>query len=241
MSELAVISDIHGNLQALKAVLEDIRNRGIREVICLGDVVGYGGNPAECIDLIRSCGIETIKGNHDEMVSGLPVIGMVREGIIESTRISRTQLKADQLQWLRNLPMKLEGDGYQAVHSSLYQPEHWNYVLRPDAAFLSMSKQTKSLCFIGHTHRPAFWVEGKEQTIEPTVIEDIKPGLKHVINVGSVGQPRDYDERACYVIYRPEKPDVMFVRLAYEIEVAQKAIRDAGQPSSFAQRLSTGR
>ncbi len=240
MNELAVISDIHGNLHALKAVLENIKNRGVSNIICLGDIVGYGADSPQCVDLIRTAGIQTIKGNHDEMASSLIDLGQLREGVRDGIRLARQQLGTDQQRWLHELPMTLETEAYQAVHASLHEPMRWNYVLTPDDAFLSMSKQSKPVCFIGHTHGPAFWTEGDERRVEPTGIEDLRPSRKHVVNVGSVGQPRDGDERACYVIFRPEKRDVMFVRIAYDIEGAQKAMIAAGLSARNAHRLSIG-
>lgn len=239
---LAFISDIHGNLPALKAVLADIAEQEVSEIICLGDVVGYGGQPAECVDLLRERGIHTLKGNHDAMVAdGMPVresVGMTMAMMWDWTEQALT---VDHRQWLHELPMTLERPDFQAVHAMLKRPEEWDYVFTAAHAAAHFAHQAKPLCFIGHTHRPAFWVEGEDDERNITSLESFDMTRKQVINVGSVGQPRDEDENACYLLCRPGQQDVWWRRVPYDIKAAQRAIEDAGLPIKFADRLRFGK
>ncbi|MDP1586827.1 MAG: metallophosphoesterase family protein, partial [Prosthecobacter sp.] len=120
-------------------------------------------------------------------------------------------------------------------------PAFWPYVLIAEMAALHFAHQTRPVCFIGHTHRPAFWVEGDSLGVDITSIEALKPSRKCLVNVGAVGQPRDRDERACYVIYRRDSQDILWRRVSYDIAGAQQAIIQAGLPAYFAQRLELGK
>ncbi|WP_395715801.1 metallophosphoesterase family protein [Prosthecobacter sp.] len=240
-NSVAIISDIHGNTHALRAVLQDIANQGISKLVCLGDVVGYGGSPGECVDLLREQGIPCVRGNHDAMVSTGSGLDDVNDATRQSIEWTRDQLSEDQIGWLAALPMMMQGEDYEAVHACLHHPDEWGYVLRADAAALSFRHQTRPVCFIGHTHRPAFWVEGDEFGVDITAIEALKPTRKCLVNVGAVGQPRDRDERACYAIYRRDTQDILWRRVSYDVAGAQQAIIQAGLPAYFAQRLELGR
>lgn len=238
---IAIISDIHGNAHALRAVLADLAAQGVGERLCLGDIVGYGASPAECIDLVRQHGLTCIQGNHDAMVG----MNSPMDCLNESTRLSiewtQKVLSVEQRNWLAALPMTHATPAYQAVHASLHQPGDWPYVLTPSDAALHFPHQTHAVCFIGHTHRPAFWVAGEVQQHDITSLEDIRLDRRQLVNVGAVGQPRDKDERACYVLYRPQKGDVWWRRVPYDIEGAQRAIMAAGLPPQFAGRLALGK
>lgn len=242
-SEIAFISDIHANLQALEAVLADIKNQEITEIYCLGDVVGYGGNPGECIDLIRACGIPCIQGNHDAMATG--DFGTREKDINPKARLviewTYKALSFDQRSWLAELPMTFERPEFQAVHAMLYEPTEWRYVLNQELAELHFPRQTHPLCLIGHTHQPAYWVDGEFESRAITGRASIDLQRKQVVNVGSVGQPRDRDPRACYTILRPDLNEVQWQRVNYNITGAQYAIEDAGLPFSLAERLQQGR
>jgi diadenosine tetraphosphatase ApaH/serine/threonine PP2A family protein phosphatase len=240
-NSVAILSDIHGNAHALRAVLQDMANHGINERVCLGDVVGYGGSPGDCIDLLMEHGIPCVQGNHDAMVS----TGSGLEGVKDATRQSiewtRGVLSPEQKAWLAALPLTMQAADYEAVHATLHDPADWAYVLIAEAAALSFPHQTRAVCFIGHTHRPAFWVEGDALGVDITSIETLKPSRKCLVNVGAVGQPRDRDERACYAIYRRDTQDILWRRVPYDVAGAQQAIIQAGLPAYFAQRLELGR
>jgi predicted phosphodiesterase len=241
MKSVAIISDIHANLPALTAVLKDIDKLGIEECICLGDIVGYGAQPAECIELLQSrklCPI--LRGNHDAYVAADEEPTNVSSETAEVIRWTRGRLTPDQRAWLGALPMTWTGTDYEVVHASLHQPEEWGYVLEHAAAAQHFVHQSKPICFIGHSHQPKMFVEGKDRALEITSLESVRPDRKQVVNVGAVGQPRDKDERACYVVYRRAEQDVWWRRIPYDIASAQKAIIGAGLPGKYAHRLFFG-
>jgi predicted phosphodiesterase len=233
---VAIISDIHGNLHALRAVLADMEEQGVTERVCLGDVIGYGANPRECIELVREHGFECLKGNHDEMVAWDGDLERVSAATREASLWTRKCLSAQERGWLADLPMTMHGSDYEAVHATLHHPSDWPYVLMADMAALSFQHQTKPLCFIGHTHRPALWVEGEPLGVDITSIENVRPHRRQLVNVGS-----DRDERACYAVYRREQQDIWWRRVTYDVEGAQRAIIEAGLPPYLAQRLALGR
>jgi len=239
---VAIISDIHGNLPALQAVIADIEQQGIEELVCLGDIVGYGAQPAECIDLLRSlnfCAI--LRGNHDAYVAADEDPSNMSDETAEVIRWTRCMLTPEQRAWLGALPLTWQGKDYKVVHASLHQPEQWGYVLEPSAAALHFAHQLKPLCFIGHSHQPKMFVEGEDRALDITSLESVRPNRKQVVNVGAVGQPRDKDERACYVVYRRAEQDVWWRRIPYDIPAAQQAIMGAGLPGKYAHRLSLGK
>ena len=242
MDPVAIISDIHGNLQALQAVMEDIEMQGIREKVCLGDIVGYGAQPAECLELLRAKEFRIIlQGNHDAYVAAGGDPPNVSDETLQVIQWTRQVLSAEQRDWLGSLPLTWQAEDYEVVHASLHQPEKWGYVLEPASAALHFVHQQKELCFIGHSHQPKMFVEGADKALDITSLESIRTGRKQVVNVGSVGQPRDKDERACYVVYRRNEADVWWRRMPYDIAAAQQAIVDAGLPVKYAHRLSLGK
>lgn len=239
---VAIISDIHANLPALTAVLEDIDKLRIEELICLGDIVGYGAQPAECIELLQSrnfCAV--LRGNHDAYVAGDGEPPNVSPETAEVIRWTRGKVTPEQRTYLGALPLTWQGREYEAVHASLHQPEQWGYVLEPAAAAQHFAHQSKPLCLIGHSHQPKMFVEGEDRALDITCLESVRANRKQVVNVGAVGQPRDKDERACYVVYRRAEQDVWWRRIPYDIAAAQKAILDAGLPGKYAHRLSVGK
>lgn len=239
---VAIISDIHGNLQALQAVIEDIESQGFEEIICLGDVVGYGAQPAECIELLRSKNILTIlRGNHDAYAGSEVDPLNVSPETLEGIRWTRSRLSPEHRTWLGALPLAWQGSDCEAVHASLPRPEEWGYVVDVSQAAQHFVHQRQRICFIGHSHQPKMFVEGEDRALDITSLESIRPGRKQVINVGSVGQPRDKEPKACYLIYRRERQDVWWRRVDYDVEAAQAAIVAAGLPAKFAQRLAVGR
>lgn len=241
---VAIISDIHGNLPALTAVIDDIERQGIDERVCLGDVVGYGARPAECMELLQAKGFKVIlRGNHDAYVASDVDPTDISAETLAAIRWTRDALTPAQRQWLGALPLTAQGEDYEVVHASLPRPEEWGYVLEPAAAARHFLHQRKSLCFIGHSHQPTMYVEekGLALVVGGTSLESVWPGRKNLVNVGSVGQPRDKDERACYVVYRRAEQDIWWRRIPYDISAAQKAIIAAGLPDRHARRLAVGR
>ena len=237
----AILSDIHSNLEALQAVLSEIRRRGITNFICLGDIVGYGADPRACLEIVRGLHPGIVQGNHD-YAAAAPV-GL--SGFNENARLAllwtREQLDPAGRAFLKSLPLTAEVSGARLVHSSLKDPGQWEYILNPRDARVSFGSLPGVLCFFGHSHRPlAYREEGGEITVEYGPRIELKEGSRYLINVGSVGQPRDRDPRAAFGIYDSAEKKVEFIRIEYPVEKAQEKILRAGLPPFLASRLAKG-
>ena len=246
----AILGDIHGNLEALQAVLAVASELGVTKFACIGDIVGYNANPKECLDLLRSLGddlIGVVKGNHDEYVSnGKETLGFnpLAAAAVEWTR---KQLDPEDMEWLHNLPEKkncvLPGRGrFQLVHGTLDNPSSWGYIFDRFSAETCFQYQIFSVCFIGHTHIPLAF-EKTDTTIAGGFYGgmQIEQNRKYLINVGSVGQPRDGNNMAAFVVFSPEESHVQLYRVEYDIATTQQKIIDAGLPRRLAERLAVGR
>lgn len=238
---IAFLADIHANLQALEAVLRDADQQGCTRHVCLGDLVGFNANPAECVDRIRALGCPVVKGDHDETISANFSLAQMNPVAAAATQWTRDALGSERKRWLEGLPITWEAEDFIAVHSSLDHPTAWNYVFSRFDAMSSLAYQSTQLCFHGHTHVPGAFarnVDIVQLAAEPLLLQ---AGVKYMINAGSVGQPRDRDPRACYVIYDLERRFVIFRRVGYDMETTQKTILDSGLPSMSADRLADGR
>lgn len=229
----AVISDIHGNAEALQSMLSLIGQHRVSAVYCLGDVVGYGGSPNECVEILRTSNIRTVAGNHDKAVLGELSIDDFSSAAKEAVLWTRGELKKENWDFLAGLPMMFTEHRAQFVHSSPDEPEEFRYLLSVGHALESFRAMTEQLCFIGHTHRPA--VYGEDGTTGP-----VSPSVRTIVNVGSIGQPRDGDPRSCCVLFDTESREVEFLRAHYDIAAAQGKILRAGLPAKLALRLESG-
>ncbi len=231
--EIAIISDIHANAEALNAVLSEIDKRNISNIICLGDIVGYGPEPEECISIIRERNIPSILGNHDKAAIDYEI----REEFSELARTAilwtEQQLSENSKNFLTNLPMTVDVYGQTFVHASPLMPENFRYIFSYADALPAFSSFYTPLCFIGHTHRPAMYCEDM-------TTREVEKGKKFIINIGSVGQPRDGDWRACFCLFDTEKFISRFVRLEYAVEETRKKILHAGLPQKLGDRLLVG-
>jgi diadenosine tetraphosphatase ApaH/serine/threonine PP2A family protein phosphatase len=238
-----IISDIHGNLEALTAVLADAGERSVDEVICLGDFVGYGANPSECVEEFMALPkARAVLGNHDAAVLDPGQRELFNPVARAGVLFSEANLSERGREYLRTLPMKIDVDSeFLAVHSSPFRPEAWIYVVEPLEAADAFHVMKPALAFIGHTHFPA--VHADNGSVLPLAPEDrIKVNSKNkiMVNVGSVGQPRDGDARAAYVIYDSESSAVRMHRVEYDIDQAAAKILEAGLPPMLADRLRRG-
>ena len=241
---IALFADIHANLEALETVLEDANQQGCEELVCLGDVVGYNADPAACLERIRELGCPVVKGNHDEDSSSESSLETMNPVAKEALLWTREQLSDEQREWLRTLRLVRQIHQFTIVHSSLDQPQAWNYVTNKYDVNSSFSYQFTNVCFHGHTHVPRIFQRGSAGSVAELSPEDttsLEPGSKYFINVGSVGQPRDGDWRACYTIFETESAELTFRRLEYPIATTQEKILAAGLPTSLAERLADGR
>jgi diadenosine tetraphosphatase ApaH/serine/threonine PP2A family protein phosphatase len=203
--------------------------------------VGYNADPAACLERVKAMGCPTVKGNHDEDASGTHSLDAMNPVAAAALQWTREQLSEEQRQWLRRLRMVRQIEDFTVVHSTLDQPANWNYVTNRFDAMANFSYQFTQVCFHGHTHVPRVYMKSdkvQEVAAEQVQIED---GAKYFINAGSVGQPRDGDWRAAYVIYDLEKRQVTVRRVEYDIATTQKKILDAGLPEMLAHRIAEGR
>ncbi len=242
-AEIAVLSDIHSNLQALQAVMAECRRRKINRFFCLGDIVGYGANPMECLKLIRSLKCPTVIGNHDYYVA----TGEVDYDVSTLARIglqhSNEELPKSAKKWLSELPEVVITEGVTLVHASLAEPKEWHYILDFDEAIACMAELTTPICFFGHTHLQKIYV--KDGLPRPKAIAENKYQFDRdgfcLVNPGSVGQPRGEDPRAHFGILHPDNLTVEFVKIEYDTKGAAAAIMEAGLPTFLAERLLIGR
>ena len=223
---IAFISDIHGNLPALEAVFRSIASFEVDSVICLGDIVGYGARPNECVELLRQNSIPSILGNHDAAIIGsLPPSRMNTNARI-AAEWTIANLNSDNRKFLQQLPMTMELQSILCVHSSPNAPDQWEYLFSPTEAATSFSAFTQSVCFFGHTHCPVLFTNPIDG--------------RRLINVGSVGQPRDRDPRSCFGLYDTKSGSFRWIRVEYDFSEAARHIIEAGLPAYLAERLSSG-
>ena len=232
--KLAIISDIHSNLEALQAVLEVIDERGVDAIYCLGDVVGYGADPAPCLELVRERCAGVVRGNHDEAVGSEQGTRWLPKDGQEAARHNREQLDDEQLAYLADLPLRLEADGCTFVHATPDEPTAWKRLDRFLVAQQQFEHFDTDLCFLGHTHVPAVMANRLG-------VLRVRAGNRYLVNVGSVGQPRDHNPRACFAFFDTETVEHETVRVPYDVERASAKIEDAGLPSRLAERLKIGR
>jgi predicted phosphodiesterase len=237
----AILSDIHSNLEALEAVLADARSQNCTHFVCLGDVVGYNANPSECVKIIQDLECPVVKGNHDEQASMITSTEGFNELAEEAIDWTRDHLSADDKAWLADLRLTRQVRDFTIVHATLDTPERWGYVFNDLEAANSFTYQHSSLCFFGHTHWATAFVRDDNVRRIPVGQIVLTPGKRYFINGGSVGQPRDRDWRAAYCIYHVDRQVVEQRRVKYDLEVAQKKIRQAGLPDRLADRLAMGR
>ena len=237
----AIFGDIHANLEAFEIVLADARVQRCTAYICLGDVVGYNANPRECLELVQSLKCPVVKGNHDDYASSdssLESFNPLAEAAIQWTR---DQLNPSEKSWLGTLPLISEIHGFMIVHATLEDPGGWSYVLNQLDAAASFSKQTTELCFFGHTHAPKAYIKDSSVVGLPFEQLVLQPGKKYFVNVGSVGQPRDGDWRAAYVVFDEERRTIRLRRLTYDLPKTQEKILSSGLPPRLADRLAFGK
>ncbi len=241
--QVAIISDIHRNRHAFEAVLDDVASTGARELWCMGDVVGYGADPNRCCELVREHAVVTLAGNHDMAVSGELALDEFSHGAALAARWTQDVLAEDHAEWLRSLSPRGAEDGIGLYHASPRDPV-WEYVLSTLLAELCLDVADERVCVVGHSHvalsfeRP----EGEAATGEPRRAGDRLDlsGGEWLVNPGSVGQPRDGDPRAAWLLLDTASWAAEWRRIDYDIAGAAAAIRAARLPDSLAERLQYG-
>jgi len=237
----AVLADIHSNLEALEVVLQDTKDQKCTHYACVGDVVGYGANPKECLDIIRGMGMPCVKGNHDEYCSSEEELEGFNPHAAEAVNWTRKQLTKEDRQWLRDFKYVRLVASFSMVHATLDGPQRWGYVFDKLAAAASFTYQNTSVCFFGHTHVPVAFIRDTFVRGGTYSKFKVEPGKKYFVNVGAVGQPRDGNPKAAYVVYDLDEGTIELRRLEYDIPKAQKKILAAGLPPRLAERLAYGK
>ncbi len=238
----AIISDIHGNLEALESVLAELEKRSVDSILCLGDVVGYGPNPNECLELIKEKAEVTLAGNHDYAPLGKLDLSYFNPWARNAIEWTRERLTDVSIEFLLGLPLKQEIDGFTIVHSTPSEPQKWNYIISIEDAQKYFPQFSNQVCFIGHSHVPIIIVlteEGECRFVQDNPLQ-ISENRRYIINVGSVGQPRDLNPKASFGIYDESAMLYEHVRVDYDIPETQRKIRKAALPEFLAERLELG-
>lgn len=239
---LAVLSDIHGNLDALRAVLEDVDALGIRAVLNLGDVIGYGPDPEECVALVRERDIPTVCGNHEHAMLRPAHKRWFNASAREAVEITESLISPQTRAWCGSLPRALSVAGCRFVHG--YPPENMHLYLfnvADERLGASLAALEEDVCFVGHTHdleRVRWDGAAVEREVLAPGLTTLDPGCRYMLNVGSVGQPRDdFDKSAKYAIWDTERCAVGMRFVPYDARATARKIIEAGLPETYAERL----
>jgi diadenosine tetraphosphatase ApaH/serine/threonine PP2A family protein phosphatase len=238
----AVFSDVHSNLEAFLACLDFLKNAKIDKYLFLGDIVGYGADPCECITQLRKLNPLIVAGNHDWGAVGMTDIDCLNETARAAVIWTKENIiEADRV-FLSGLKLVEESESFCIVHGTLSHPEEFDYMVDGYKAAETFYLLRQKICFVGHSHRPGVFIDDGEKVVYkvPEKI-GIKEGSRYIVNDGSVGQPRDNDPRACFCIYDEEASSIEFQRVNYDVASAQKKIIEASLPESLACRLAVGR
>ena len=242
---IGIFSDIHANYEALSAVLEAYRHENVDVYYCLGDTVGYGGSPNECAELVRRIAMKTILGNHDAAVAGRMDYSYYYEAARQALDTHSRMLTPENMAWLKQLPYteRLVEHGLDLCHGSPIRIEEFEYIFAPEQAreLLPMYRDLEHLTVIGHSHLCKVFALTPGHVEElPSVTFTLEPNKTYVISVGSVGQPRDYDNRASYTIFDSVSKQFEFKRVEYDVEAAAEKVLRVDLERNFAQRLYIG-
>lgn len=239
-----VLGDIHSNLTALTAVLDDLSRENIDRLLSVGDVVGYGAAPHECIDLLREAGALVVMGNHDAACIDRLDTVYFNAYAKEAVRWTKNILRPDDHNWLGSLPLTRHLEHCSVSHGTLHRPELFDYIQSPQDADPSLDVMPLPVCFVGHTHVPVTLMRLRDDphrtAYSTDQIIDTDDAHRALVNVGSVGQPRDEDPRTGYAIFDSATGRVEIRRLAYDIDQEAARIRSAGLPEMLADRLFLG-
>jgi diadenosine tetraphosphatase ApaH/serine/threonine PP2A family protein phosphatase len=241
---VAILSDIHSNLEALTAALAVVDRERPDRVVCLGDVVGYGASVNECCGLIRSRAEVTLLGNHDAAVAGRMDYSFYYDAARHALDWTASRIDPEHLEWLRTLPYTHQLGAICLSHGSPVEPQAYDYIFALEQAreLVPHARMLSEITFIGHSHLCKTFAIASSGDVSEVVSTHytLRKGYKYVVSVGSVGQPRDGDNRACLVLYDDVKREVEFHRVAYDIETSAQKIFDADLALNFGKRLFLG-
>ncbi len=248
--KIIVFADIHANLEALETFLKKADRSGSERLYCLGDIIGYGPDPNACVEIIRSRGIQCVTGNHEDVTLGRCDLDRFNPDARRAIAWTIDSLSEQNVIFLKSISDYLWIDSAMGkvllVHGSPVSKDEYIISARQaEASFLSMTQRDISLCFVAHTHQPCAWIQkpdGEASFIPVAGSREIqlKRTVKAIINVGSIGQPRDGNPQGCYVVWDDVKHTVKFSRFTYPFKKTQKKIIAASLPSIIANRLAYG-
>ena len=240
----AILADIHANLAALTAVLEDIKGKdGVDELWCLGDIVGYGPEPGECIKLLRQYNPVCVAGNHDLGAVGKLELSYFNPAAAEACQWTAEKLNPVDARYLEDLPKTVQKGDFLLAHGSPMEPV-MEYVMSTSVAEKNFSFFNSQFCLVGHTHMPMAFKQEEDSCTSIALspgIGLVMHGHRMIINPGAVGQPRDGDPRASYAIYDSEGHMLRLYRVSYDIRATQDKMMQAGLPISLVTRLEKGK
>lgn len=232
--KIALISDIHSNLEALETAFRAISETDAEVMYCLGDVVGYGADPAPCVELVREYCDGVVLGNHDAAVAREEGIGTLPKDARKAAQHNAALLSEEQRAYLADLPLRIEAHGCTFVHASPDKPAAWKRLDSYPVAQAQFKHFDTDICFIGHTHIPAVMAD-------KLGVLNVRKGHRYLVNIGSVGQPRDRNPRLSFALFDTDAFAYDLIRVPYNVERAAEKILTAGLPKSLATRLKEGR
>lgn len=237
-----LFSDVHGNLEALESLLVYISKVQPDKVLFLGDAVGYGANPVECLLVITETADLCLQGNHDAAAAGALSINSFNPLAQQAILWTEQVLTEEEKTYLHQLPLILHFPEFCLVHASPMEPEQWHYLLKAEDAARNFPFFSSPLCFIGHSHRPGIFALDQRGVCRDITEESLtlEGNFRYIVNVGSVGQPRDGNPKAACCLFDSSEKSIRIHRLAYNLERTQQKIRQAHLPSFLAERLSYG-
>jgi diadenosine tetraphosphatase ApaH/serine/threonine PP2A family protein phosphatase len=239
--KFAIISDIHANLEAFEAALRRIDEIKPDKILCLGDIVGYGPDPNECVKIAKNKVDFSLCGNHEYGALGRTDLQTFSENARIACEWTREVLSDENFSYIKDLPVSIVEEGMFLVHSTPINPERWDYIFTTRDASYQFMGFSELTCLVGHSHVPACFEEEagvcKLSENNPLCLEE---GRRYIINFGSIGQPRDYDPRASFGVIDTEERRVQLIRIAYDIERVQRKIMNHGLPLFLAERLGIG-
>lgn len=237
--KIAVISDIHGNLEALEACLQKINELKADKIVCLGDFVDYCAQPNECIELVTGLTDKIVLGNHDEAQFHYELV----EGFNENAKISsvytRKIIEKKFVDYFASLPYTYSEDNILYVHASPYLPHIYSYILKQETAAINLGYFNERICFTGHSHRPVIFEE-TDSGVNTVKIDVLEPSKRYIVNVGSIGQPRDGNPDASFGIFNTENNEYLNFRVSYDTVKSSEKIKNEGLPLFLAERILKG-
>jgi len=238
---IAIFSDVHANLEALNAVLREILHRKPDRILFLGDAVGYGPEPDECVERIFQVADRIVAGNHDQAVAGLTDIDCFNPEARQAVLWTRSELKSENLRRLSAPPLTAQEESLFLVHATPRHPEAWSYLASAGTVQSQFSAFGDPICLVGHTHRPAVFRNDGKQLLSPKEsLLTFQENFRYIVNVGSVGQPRDRNPDAAYALYDTRARTFLLRRVPYRYSVTQEKMRAAHLPSFLVDRLAWG-